>query len=62
MNEKKNQELSRTMSAGRVAGYLLTVATRLCAGVDTLQVTSASAGSMTIHPPGGSVTIDFSGE
>ena len=60
MNEKKNQELSRTMSAGRVAGYLLTVATRLCAGVDTLQVTSASDGSMTIHRPGGSVTITFS--
>ena len=62
MNEKKNQELSRTMSAGRVAGYLLTVATRLCAGVDTLQVTSAPDGSMTIHRPGGSVTITFSEE
>ncbi len=62
MNEKKNQETGRTMSAGQAAGYLLTVATRLCAGVDTLQVTSAPDGSMTIHRPGGSVTITFSEE
>ena len=62
MNEKKNQELSRTMSAGRVAGYLATVATRLCAGVDTLQVTSASPDTLTIRRPGGSVTITFSEE
>ena len=50
------------MSAGQAAGYLLTVATRLCAGVDTLQVTSASPDTLTIHRPGGSVTITFSEE
>ena len=62
MNEKKNQELSRTMSAGRVAGYLATLAAHLCAGVDTLQVTSAAPDTLTIHCPGGSVTITFSEE
>ncbi len=62
MNEKKNQELSRTMSAGRVAGYLATLAAHLCAGVDTLQVTSASPDTLTIRRPGGSVTITFSEE
>ena len=62
MNQKKNQQVSRTMSAGQVAGYLLTVATRLCAGVDTLQVTSAAPDTLTIHCPGGSVTITFSEE
>ena len=60
MNEKKNQELGRTMSAGRVAGYLATLAAHLCAGVDTLRVTSASPDTLTIHRPGGSVTITFS--
>ena len=50
------------MSAGRVAGYLATLAAHLCAGVDTLQVTSASPDTLTIRRPGGSVTITFSEE